>query len=162
MILYVVILFVVLLILGLLFVPIQIYIDTDTSRYFVKVKGLAKINLEPDEKEIVRVRMRILFFEHSFYPITKPPKPKKKVTRQKARPKRRLKFRKMVSLVRTFEIRSFAVEMDTGDYVANAKMYPLFVLLNQYVGSFHINFQDRNRLLMDMRNRPIRMIKSIV
>ena len=162
MILYVVILFVVLLILGLLFVPIQIYIDTDASRYFVKVKGLAKINLEPDDKEIVRVRMRILFFERSFYPITKPPKPKEKVARQKTRPKRRLKFRKMVRLVRTFEIRSFAVEMDTGDYLANAKMYPLFVLLNQYVGSFHINFQDRNRLLMDMRNRPIRMIKSIV
>lgn len=162
MILTAVILFVVLLILGLLFVPIQVYIDTDTSRYFVRVKGLAKVGLEPDEKEIVRVRMRILFFERSFYPITKPPKPKEKVVRQKTKPKKRLKFRKIARLIKTFEIRRFVVEMDTGDYVANAKMYPLFVLLDQFVGSFHINFQDRNRLLMDVRNRPIRMIRSIV
>ena len=66
MILTVVILLVVLLALGLLFVPIQIFIDTDTGKYYVGLKGLAKASFEPDEKELLRVRLKVLFYEHYF------------------------------------------------------------------------------------------------
>lgn len=70
--------------------------------------------------------------------------------------------RKMLRLVRTFKVQKLRLDMDTGDYVVNAKLYPVFMLLNRHVGSFHINFQDRNRLVMDVRNTPYRLIKSFI
>ena len=76
MILISVILLVVLLALGLLFVPIQIYIDTDTNKYFAGLKGLAKASFEPDEKKLLRVRLKVLFIERCFYPLTASSKPK--------------------------------------------------------------------------------------
>jgi len=161
MILTVVILLVVLLALGLLFVPIQIFIDTDTGKYYVGLKGLAKASFEPDEKELLRVRLKVLFYEHYFYPLTKPSKPKPTKSK-KTKPKRRIKFRKVVRLLKSFEVKRFTLDMDTGDYVVNAKMYPIFVFLNQYVASFHINFEDRNRLVMDIRNRPYRILKTFI
>ncbi len=160
MILTVVILLVVLLALGLLFVPIQIYIDTETVKYYVRIKGLAKASLEPDQKELLRVRLKVLFYEHCFYPIKKSSKPKPE--KRKTKHKRKMKFGKIVRVLKSFEIRQFALDIDTGDYFTNAKMYPVFVLLNHYVASFHINFEDRNRLLVDVRNRPYRILKSFV
>ncbi|MDF0715396.1 hypothetical protein PY092_04480 [Muricauda sp. 334s03] len=161
MILTIVILLVVLLALGLLFVPIQIYVDTATNKYFAGLKGLAKASFEPDEKEFLRVRLKVLFYEHCFYPLTKSSKPKPS-KKKKTKPRRKIKLRKMVRLLKSFEVKRFALDMDTGDYVANAKMYPIFVLLNQYVASFHINFENRNRLVMDIRNRPYRILKSFI
>jgi len=163
MILTIVILLVVLLALGLLFVPIQIYVDTDTNKYFAGLKGLAKASFEPDEKKLLRVRLKVLFMERCFYPLTASSKPKEpsKSKKKKTRP-RRIKLRKLVRVLQSFEVKRFALDMDTGDYVANAKMYPIFVLLNQYVASFHINFENRNRLVMDIRNRPYRVLKSFI
>ena len=76
MILTVVILLVVLLALGLLFVPIQIFIDTDTGKYYAGLGGLPKASFESDEKELLRVRLKVLFYEHCFYPVTKSIKPR--------------------------------------------------------------------------------------
>ena len=121
MILTVVILLVVLLALGLLFVPIQIFIDTDTGKYYVGLKGLAKASFEPDEKELLRVRLKVLFYEHYFYPLTKPSKPKPTKSK-KTKPKRRIKFRKVVRLLKSFEVKRFTLDMDTGDYVVNANV----------------------------------------
>ncbi len=160
MILTVVILLVVLLAFGLLFVPIQIYIDTDTLQYFVRIKGLAKASLEPDKKELLRIRLKVLFFERFFYPIRKSSKPK--LPKKKVKNKRRMKFGNMVRVIRSFQVRRFVLDLDTGDYIANAKMYPVFMLFNHYGASFHINFEDRNRLLIDIRNRPFRILKSFI
>lgn len=163
MILVYVILLVVLLALWLLLVPIQIYIDTDTNQYFVGLKGLAKASFEPDKKELLKVRLEVLFFQRCFYPLKLSSKPKKssKIKKKKTRP-RRTNLRKAVRVLQSFEVKRFALDMDTGDYVANAKMYPIFALLNQYVASFQINFEDRNRLVMDIRNRPYRILKSFI
>lgn len=163
MILISVILLVVLLALGLLFVPIQIYIDTDANTYFAGLKGLAKASFEADEKKLFRIRLKALFIERCFYPLTTSSKPKgpSKSRKKKTRP-RKIKLRKLVRVLQSFKVKRFALDMDTGDYVANAKMYPIFVLLNQYVASFHINFENRNRLVMDIRNRPYRILKSFI
>jgi len=163
MILYALILFVVLLVLGLLFIPIQIYIDTDSARYFLRLKGLVRLSFEPDEKEIVRIRMRFLFLERSFYPITDSHTSRKKHGKEKKMGSgRRLGFRKVIRLLKSFKVREFAWEMDTGDYITNAKMYPAFAFMDHYWGHCNINFQDRNHLRVDLRNRPIWIIKSIV
>lgn len=147
--------------IALLFVPIQIYVDTSEASYFVSAQGLAKASLEPDPRELLRIRLKIFFLERFFYPLRKSTKPKK-IKDRPARKKRRMDARTMLRLARSFEVQKLSLDMDTGDYVLNAKLYPVFMLLDRYVGKFHINFQDRNRLVMDVRNTPYRLIKSFI
>lgn len=161
MVLWIIIVTLVLLIVGLLFVPIQIYVDTADATYFVSLQGLAKASLEPDNKEILRIRLKVFFYEHFFYPLRKSTKPKK-IEDKPAKKKRRMSGRTMLRLVRSFKVQKLRLDMDTGDYVVNAKLYPVFMLLDRHVGRFHINFQDRNRLVMDVRNTPYRLIKSFI
>ena len=152
----------VLFVVALLFVPIQLYVNTDTSEYYIRVVGLARANLEPDKKELFRVRLKTLFFEHSFYPLKKKVGKKGKTAKHKTKRKRNIRFKNFVRLLRSFEVRRFLLDIDTGDFVFNAKMYPIFVLLNRYVASFHINFRDKNILVMDIRNRPYKIIRSFI
>ena len=146
MLLTVILLLLVLFVVALLFAPIQLYVNTDTSEYYIRVVGLAKASLEPDNRELLRVRLKTLFFEHSFYPLRKKMMKKGKPAKQKTKRKRKIRFKNFVRLLRSFEVRRFLLDIDTGDYVFNAKMYPIFMLLNRYVASFHINFQGRNIL----------------
>lgn len=161
MVLWIIIVSLVLLVVGLLFVPIRIFVDTADASYFVSLKGLARASLEPDPKELFRIRLKVFFLEGCFYPLRKSNKPEKIVDRP-ARKKRRVSARTMLRLVRSFKVQKLSLDMDTGDYVVNAKLYPVFMLLDRYVGTFHINFEDRNRLVMDVRNTPYRLIKSFI
>ena len=162
MVLLYIILFVVLLVVGLLFVPIQIFVDTEDRRYFASLRGLARASLESDQKELLRIRLKVLFFERCFYPLRKPAKTKKKAIARKTGRKRKIRFTNMLRFVKSFKVKKFSLDMDTGDYVVNAKLYPVFILLDRYVGSFQINFHDKNRLVMDVRNNPFRILRSFI
>lgn len=161
MVLWIIIVSLVLLVVGVLFIPIRIFVDTAHASYYVSFKGLARASLEPDQKELFRIRLKVFFLEHFFYPLRKSTKPKK-IGNRPARKKRRMNARTMLRLARSFKVQKLSLDMDTGDYVVNAKLYPVFMLLDRHVGSFHINFEDRNRLVMDVRNTPYRLIKSFI
>lgn len=162
MLLTVILLLLFLFVIALLFVPIQLYVNTDTSEYYVRVIGLARVSVEPDKEELFRIRLKTLIFQHSFYPLRRKSEIRKSNTEHKAKRSRKVQVRKIVRLLRSFEVRKFVLDIDTGDYMFNAKMYPVFVLLNNYVASFHVNFQDRNLLVIDIRNRPYKIIKSFI
>ncbi|MEJ2163676.1 MAG: hypothetical protein P8X60_10320, partial [Robiginitalea sp.] len=65
-------------------------------------------------------------------------------------------------LMRSFKVRRFRMEIDTGDPVLNAKLYPLFFHLERHAGSIRLNFINRNHLLLQITNRPINLLKAII
>ena len=69
-------------------------------------------------------------------------------------------IRKMIRLLRSFKIRQFYLNIDTGDVIKNAKLYPVFAFLNYSIGGFQINFMGKNQVVIRIENRPIRIIKS--
>jgi len=71
-------------------------------------------------------------------------------------------FRKISRVLRSFKIKNLIIDIDTGDWTLNAKLYPIFSFLNFTVGSFNINFEGRNRMVLHMQNRPISIIKSFI
>ena len=160
MVLLYIILFVVLLVAGLLFVPMKFFVDTSKGAYYASLKGLAKASLELDQEELMRIRLKVFFLERCYYPLK--PKRAKETTAKKAGRKRKMQFGKVLRLLRTFKVERLSLDLDTGDYTLNAKLYPVFMLLDRHVGSFHINFQDHNRLVLDVRNRPYRILKSFI
>ena len=159
-------LIIILVLVGLLFTPINIYIDTRSNQYYAELKGLAKASIEADKIEIIRIRLKILFKDFYFYPLEAWSTPKKTGKKKKVKKgnKSRDRFtpKTILRLMRSFKIKKWNIDLDTGDCITNAKLYPLFTLINYHFGGVHINFEGRNHAFLLMRNRPINIIKSII
>ena len=162
----IVLMIILLAIVALLFIPIDICIDTDNKQYYAELKGLAKANIEPDAVQILRVSLKVPFKVFYFYPLQTLFAPKKRELKEKTKKegKGRSRFspRTMLRLVRSFSIRKWEFDLDTGDCITNAKLYPVFAFMNHRYGGFHINFEGKNHVLLLVRNRPIYMIKSFI
>lgn len=153
-----------LLLVSLLLVPIIVYVDTASNQYYVQLQGLIKMNLEKDDVEIFRIRLHFLFMKFYIYPLKKKRLNKQKKDKEKylTKPKKHLSFTRIFKILKTFKTKEFYLNIDTGNCILNAKLYPLFALLNYNTGNFHINFQGRNQLVLIIKNRPIDIIKSII
>jgi len=157
--------FLLLILTYVVFMPMILHIDTVKNNYYLQLKGIAKANLLADEREILKVKLKVFFFNFYIYPF-KQKKSSAKVKKNEIKPAKkksqRIDLKKILILSKTFEVKQFRMDIDTGDYITNAKLYPLFALLNYKYGGFHINYQDRNALLLNLENRPIRIIKSFI
>ena len=153
-----------LLILYLLFVPVVFFIDTTTNEYYIQLRGLAKVSIVADAKEVLKIKLKITFFNFYFYPLKKksPPKKKEIAKRNESRTMKRISLRKSVRVLRSFKVKRILLDIDTGDWILNAKLYPIFGFLNYHVGKFNINFEGRNRLALHLENRPIYILKSFI
>lgn len=147
------------------FIPIILHIDTVKNNYYLQLKGIAKANLLADETEIIKVKLKVFFFIFYIYPLKQRKscanvkKTKKKPAKKKSQ---RIGLKKFLKLSKTFEIKQFRMDIDTGNCITNAKLYPIFALLNYKYGGFHVNYKDQNALLLNLENRPIRIIKSFI
>ena len=157
-----------LLILCFLFLPIVLFIDTSTSEYYIKLKGLAKASIETDSKELLRIKLKILFFNYYFFPLKKnsttrkKKRVKKKVKKNETRKMTRIRIKKGLRILSSFNVKKVILDIDTGNWILNAKLYPLFGFLNHHIGSFNVNFSGMNRMALYMQNRPINILKSLI
>ena len=153
-----------LLILYLLFIPIVLFIDTTTNEYYIKLKGLAKASIETDSKELLRIKLKFLFFNYYFFPLKKnsAAKKKKKVKKNEIRKMKRGRIRKGLRMLSSFNVKKVMLDIDTGNWILNAKLYPLFGFLNHHIGTFNVNFNGMNRMALHMQNRPIYILKSLI
>lgn len=155
------------LVVYILLAPIILSIDTYKNDYSIQLKGLAKASIEPHKDELLKVKIRVLFFKFYFNPIdayfkhqkNKALKPKKKTNRKSSR---QLNFKKGLQVLKTCKIKRFVMNLDTGNVITNAKLYPIFSFLNYYVGGFNINFQGQNYLSVRLQNRPIHILKTLL
>lgn len=53
--------FILLTIVYLLFVPLVIFIDTDTGQYYIQLKGLAKASIIGHTKEVIELNLKVFF-----------------------------------------------------------------------------------------------------
>jgi len=154
-----------LILVYLLLTPIVLCIDTRTKQCYIKQKGVLKASFLEDEKEVLKVALTILFMRFYCYPLKIfLPQHKKKKTKKKNAKKssKRRSLKTALRLLKTFKIKFFLIDLDTGDSILNAKLYPVFVFLNDKIGGFYINFQGRNELKFQIENRPIDIISSFI
>jgi len=167
MVFWIVIGVILLLLLAFLFIPLNLVLDTRTHEYYVQAAGLAKMRIEGDEEAIVRLRLQALFRSYYFYPLDWIERPKRiQEKREKKRKKKRkttnLSWRTILRVLKSFRVKRFWVHLDTGDCIANAKLYPAFALLNYLGVDLGVNFHGRNELVLHMQNRPIWLLRSFV
>jgi len=153
-----------LFILYLLFVPLDIVINITKNQYFVRIRGLAKAAVEGHDKEFLRIKLNTLFTRFYFYPLRKKKKEQKKKIETKSRKRRNFmsNFKRGLQVIKAFEVKKLILDVDTGNCIQNAKLYPAFAFLNHHVGTFHINFEGRVNMVLHMQSRPINIIKSFI
>jgi hypothetical protein len=155
----------ILVVIYLLLIPIIVFIDTQTNEYYIQLLSLAKASIQADKQEVVKVKMKVLFLNFKFYPLQrKKPSPKNKKIKKYNTYKgnKSIQFRKFIRMLRTFKIKRLFINIDTGDCISNAKLFPLFAFLNQSKASFKVNFEGKNQMVLHMQNRPINIIKSFI
>ena len=146
--------------------PIVLFIDTKTNQYYLQVKGLVKASIESHKEELLRIKLKLFFLSFYFYPlrnigignnkmILKSRENKKKIGK-------RIGLEKCLRMLKSFKVKRFLFDIDTGDYILNAKLYPLFAMLNYHFGGFIVNFEGRNRVELHIYSRPIYLIKSFM
>ncbi|MBV1923624.1 MAG: hypothetical protein KUG68_06335 [Flavobacteriaceae bacterium] len=150
------------IIIYLLFARLSLFIDTSTNRYFIKLLGICSINAERDETEILILRMHIFFMDFNFYPLRPDEKKKRKQEKKKGKSRFSLTIKQAYRLIKSFKVKRLYLDLDTGDCITNAKLYPVFALLNYRKGNFNLNFNGRNKLVLHIQNRPINIIKSYI
>ena len=153
-----------LLILYLLFVPMDIVINSTKNQYFMRIWGLAKVALEGHEKEFLRIKLNTLFTRFYFYPLRKKKKEQKKKVEAKSRKMRNFKsnFKRGLQVIKSYKVKKLILDIDTGNCIQNAKLYPAFALLNHHVGTFQVNFEGRVNMVLHLQSRPINIIKSFI
>jgi len=165
MVLTIALVIILLLITYLLLVPVICFINTRTHQYYLQIVGLAKAYIESDEEQWIRLKLKVLFFTFTFYPLkaigsekekTSKAKPKKKKSRK------RIDYQTFLRIIRSFNVEKFYLNIDTGNCIYNAKLYPLFAFLNYKMGDFYINFRGNNQLHLVVKNRPIRIIRAFI
>ncbi|MFX0557888.1 hypothetical protein ACOCEA_13900 [Maribacter sp. CXY002] len=147
-----------------LLIPINIYVNTVTEDYVFQLKGFIKINIAGDQDELICIRIRLFFMNFMFYPLqfvgVKP-----KESHMKKKPVKRKKgigLKYILRMLRSFKVKEFLLFLDTGNYMLNAQLYPIFFVLNQHYGVFNINFEGKNQLVLQLHNRPIYILKSLI
>jgi len=157
-----------LLIVFVLCTPFILTLDTDHREYRLTWWGLAQASLVPDDKEIVLVRLRILFLSWVLHPLRSAARAKESgrhesvSTKNSRRRSLRHLPRRMWRVMRSFRVQKCVVDIDTGNASLNGWLYPVCWLLSNRKRSLAINFSDRNRADVRVRNSLLRILFAFI
>lgn len=146
--------------------PLRIKIDTENQLYQVHWKGIAEAILIPLSNDFL-IRFRVFFWKKDFYPLRqkakqleKKEKTKKvKSTKQSSDLNRR--FKKGIQLLKSFEVKTFKLNLDTDNYIYNSYLYPVFYFLNKEHRQLKINYQGDLELQLEIENRLYRILIAL-
>lgn len=148
-----------LLLIGFLFSPIVVYIDTEKNRYVVTQFPVICFSIRV-EQNFLTPHFKLLGLN---IPITKKekaqPPPKTKQTKSS-------KFKKSIhawrflaeNMMRSFTLKKFVLDLDTDDVVLNAQLVPLFLFASGGLRTLTTNFNGRVYLHLHLQNHPARLL----
>lgn len=147
------------LIIGFLFTPITLYIDTNERRYEIfqlpvfQFSILFKNNFPTVKFQLIGISIPLK--RKRSEPVT--PKKKGKTTRRFHRSLAAWRF--MVNgIIKSFKVKRAVIDLDTDDVVLNAQLVPVFQLLSRGPVQLHSNFNGRVYLHLEMYNQPVRIL----
>ena len=148
----------------LLLMPLELCIDSYRERYFLRMGVLARLGVEKDPAELIRLHLKVLFLNFYWRPsdIRSWGRRGKKASRKgKAVKKRGMTLDRAGKLLKSFRVKSFRLELDTGNPVLNAKLYPLLFLPGLRTWDVGINFLGHNHVSLQIVNRPIYILNAL-
>lgn len=157
------------LIFGLLFIllfsPIAIEVDSDADVYRIRYGRIASGALIVYDG-VPALKIRILGFPKQwgldalFLKRKVTADAPKRNARQKSVRKNNRSFslKKMIALLRAIEFRRFEFDVDTGSYLQNAWLFPVFFMASKGTRRLRINFRGKTIVHIDVRAVPAKLL----
>ena len=149
----------------LLLMPLELCLDSYRQRYYLRLGALARVSVEKDPIELLRLHLKVLFMNFFWRPsdLQGRKRGRKKAKPQKAGGKsRKISLVQARNLLGTFRVKAFHMELDSGNPVLNARLFPLAFLLRQLGRDVEINFLGRNQILLQLTNRPVYILNTFI
>lgn len=139
--------------------PVQLLINSEEQIYQVRGKGIFLFWFDTADDSL-RFRFRVFNYE-----LKKIGLPRSSVYKKsKKRKKTAHRFygfkyidRLVLDIVHSFRVKIFEVNIDTGDVVLNARLFPFIYILSNRKYQISINFDDINYVNIEMDNRLHRL-----
>ena len=150
--------------LWLLFTPLVLTIDSSQHLYQIRLGRLIKFHLETDSDTVLG-RCTIGFWQKKWdllqfllRPKTeeKPETPKKK--EKTKRKTQSFSFKRLLRLLRSFQIKTCRINVDTGDYCVNGMLYPITIWTHRSGNYLRINFEGKQEIHLVITNRIYRLL----
>jgi hypothetical protein len=154
----------------ILLLKIVLHLDTVREEYFVQVGQVAKFSMVGSGISL-KPQLRILWWNVQL----KERKSKKKTPKaQKKREKKKRAKRALSSfinnkrvklglkVVKSLQIKKLNLELDTGDNLLNAYLYPICWLIKSENRKLNINWNGQNHLILRLEGRVARMIYYMI
>lgn len=148
-----------LLLIGFLFAPIVVYIDTEQNRYAVFQFPVLSFFLQVD-RHALTPRFRLLGIN---IPLRKKERSKSEIRKKKEKKSRYKKSIHawrflMERILQSFTIKRVVLDLDTDDVILNAQLVPLFLYASGGARKLSTNFNGRAYLHLHLLNRPSRLL----
>ncbi len=159
--------------LWVLLSPVVFHIDSEKQIYKFSLDSIFCIRILFKEDDIsLKIRVFFISFRMSVLKLIvnaqkrsekrKNKKEKKKKKRKKPKKKGKkvpIHPSKLIKKVfRAIHIKEFFIDLDTGDFPLNARLYPLSVWLNKQALNFNINFEERNIFRVKIQTRLVNFL----
>ena len=152
----------------LLVTPIDISINSDEVEFVRGRYGLVRIGVKKDSEDFIAVVLSVPFARFTVYPREKKEKKKEPGKSDPEHKKRsvRSKLERIKLLINIAwevicksRIRRFYLDIDTGNVISNAYLFPLFFLAgNNQRMELNINYTNNFCLVLDARNNLLNII----
>jgi len=154
----------VLIMVWVLWARIVVCINSYHNLYYLSLGGLIKA--EPIEvKNRILVRISLPLYSFWIDPFRSEKKiqstgKKSSVSKDKTGRSMKMSFylKSAIEIVKTFSFRQLIVDVDTGDFVFNAKLTPILIALNQYGAQFQVNYNGDINIWIEFENRLVRFL----
>jgi hypothetical protein len=161
-----------LILLGwVLLAPVYLMISTAEKRYEAGLKGLFRLNLVavPDGLAEIHIRVFFLKFQYPLF-LFKEKKRRKKGDDQPGKKQEKrfsvtrilFVFRIFRKVFRSFRLKKLYLNIDTGDVIRNARLYPVFAMNWKQKIRLSVNFERQNELVFHIENSVISILIQII
>lgn len=147
----------VLIIIGVLFVPIKIVVNTAQRQYYLSLPGYLRADLLFAKDKPFKIKLRIFFISFFIEP-SKRLKKNNELPEYKKSKKIKRPLTLLINLFKSIKIKYCYANIDTGDFPLNAQLIPLVQQIQSQNISVNINFNDENNLNLLLQTRGIRLM----
>jgi len=144
---------------GILFTPVQLYVDTDQCRYEIFQRPVVQFSFIPVTRG-PHLRFKLFGFNVPLDGKAQNKKPKEQVVKNQKRFHRSLSaWRTLVNKIRrSIRINRAVLDVDTDNVVLNAQLVPFFFALSRGPVQLSSNFDGRVYFHLEVSSRPARIL----
>jgi len=150
------------LLLFMFITPIVVELNSETGRCQLQMTGIGRVNLILDESFTLNVQLFFFNFTIHMLPIARVREiQEEKISERKVR-KSHFRLKKIISVMKSFQVQQFYLDLDTGNFVLNSWLFPVAQFFDPTHHRVTLNFIGRNECVITLKNNLLRIVRALL